>query len=67
MVKGWRLAVIDHWPALIYSAAYVTMCKSFDRKKKVKSYGCDKMCMDKHLIENKQCQLVDQFNEKLVI
>ena len=34
------------------------------RKVIVKPYGCDKMNMDKDLIENKLYHLIDQFNER---
>ena len=38
------------------------------RKGNVKPYGCDKIYMDKDLIQDKLYQLIDQFNkQKLII
>ena len=36
------------------------------RKVNVKSYGFDKMYMDKELIEDKLYQIIDQFNERKI-
>ena len=36
------------------------------RKVNIKPYGCDKMFMDKELIENKLYQIIDQFNERKI-
>lgn len=33
------------------------------RKVNVKPYGCDKVYLNKDLIEDKPCQLIDEFNE----
>ena len=37
------------------------------KKVNIKSYGYDKMYMDRDLIEDKLYQLIDQFNEKNII
>ena len=36
------------------------------RKVNVEPYGCDKMFMEKDLIQNKLYQLIDQFNERKI-
>lgn len=33
------------------------------QKVNVKPYGCDKVYLNKDLIEDKPCQLIDEFNE----
>ena len=37
------------------------------RKVNVKPYECDKTDMDKDLIEDKLCQIIDQFNERKIM
>ena len=36
------------------------------RNVNIKSYGYDKIYMDKHLIEDNFCQLIDQLNERKI-
>ena len=36
------------------------------RKDNIKPYGCDKMCMDKDLIEDKLYQLLNEFNDRKI-
>ena len=36
------------------------------RKVDVKPYGCDKMYMEKDLIEDKLYQIIDQYNERKI-
>ena len=51
----------DTWIEIITGSNTIAL-----RKFNVKTYGFDKMYMDKELIEDKLYQIIDQFNEKKI-